>query len=168
MFVLVPHHLSLLLAHFVILLFFRSLLSFTILPSLSTGHFLGNHSIIDILQKDGYEINHVKPNQRLPQLVLFGFVKSLFKLSAFFKTEKYWTYWDHRILAALDSVTLCNVFSKLSCNAQPSFTIAQCNRRYLAYISILGSVVRSGVYVIAQCITASEKIVLQFFRHFLQ
>ena len=30
------------------------------------GHFLGNHSIIDIMKREGFAVDHVTPNQQLP------------------------------------------------------------------------------------------------------
>lgn len=30
------------------------------------GHFLGNHSIIDIMKREGFTVDHLRPNQKLP------------------------------------------------------------------------------------------------------
>ena len=31
------------------------------------GHFLGNHSIIDIMKREGFTVDHLRPNQKLPR-----------------------------------------------------------------------------------------------------
>ena len=30
------------------------------------GHFIGNHSIIDIMRREGFAVDHIRPNDQLP------------------------------------------------------------------------------------------------------
>ncbi len=37
----------------------------------TAGHFLGNHSIIDIMRREGFAVHHMKPGQPLPKYEVY-------------------------------------------------------------------------------------------------
>lgn len=37
----------------------------------AAGHFLGNHSIIDIMRREGFAVHHMRPEQPLPKYVTY-------------------------------------------------------------------------------------------------
>ena len=36
------------------------------------GHFLGNHSIIDIMRREGFAVHHMKPEDPLPKYEVYS------------------------------------------------------------------------------------------------
>jgi len=35
------------------------------------GHFLGNHSIIDIMRREGFAVHHMRPDESLPKYEVY-------------------------------------------------------------------------------------------------
>lgn len=74
----------------------------------ATGHFLGNHSIIDIMKREGFAVHHMGPDQPLPKYVNFKSLNSFIirrKLThlvvTHFIIDIAWCFRDYSVVSAV-------------------------------------------------------------------